>query len=209
MYRNIKIEILKNKPVAEQDVEIVERKGIGHPDSICDAVMDSISVALSQEYLKRFGDILHHNIDKGLLVAGQVEKRFGGGRVIKPMELIIGDRATFRAGGKEMDVEGIAVDTAKKWFEKNLRFVDAEKNVKYRVVLAPGSEELTDIFRRKGKLKGANDTSAAVGYAPFTPAENAVYEIERFLNSERIKTVLPETGEDVKVMGLRKGRVLD
>jgi len=209
MYRNIKIEILKNKPVAEQDVEIVERKGVGHPDSICDAVMDSISVALSQEYLKRFGDILHHNIDKGLLVAGQVEKRFGGGRVIKPMELIIGDRATFRAGRKEMDVEGIAVDTAKKWFEKNLRFVDAEKNVKYRVVLAPGSEELTDIFRRKGKLKGANDTSAAVGYAPFTSAENAVYEIERFLNSERIKTVLPETGEDVKVMGLRKGRVLD
>src|SRR3970282_3024397 len=104
-----------------------------------------------------------HNIAKGRLVARKVEKRFGGGRVIKPMELIIGDRATFRAGGKEMDVEGIAVDTAKKWFENNLRFVEAEKNVKYRVVLAPGSEELTDIFRRKGKLKGAKDTSAAVG----------------------------------------------
>ena len=81
--------------------------------------------------------------------------------------------------------------------------------MKYRVVLAQGSEELTDIFRRKGKLKGANDTSAAVGYAPFTPTENAVYEVERFLNSERIKEVLPETGEDVKVMGLRKGKKLD
>src|SRR3990172_3906634 len=200
--RNITIEILKNKSVSEQDVEIVERKGVGHPDYICDAIMESISVALSQEYLKRFGDILHHNIDKGLLVAGQVERRFGGGKIIKPMELIIGDRATFRVGNKDIDVEEIAIDTAKKWFEKNLRLVDAEKNVKYRVVLAPGSEELTDIFSRKGKLKGANDTSAAVGYAPFTPAENAVYEIERFLNSERVKKTFPETGEDVKVMGL-------
>src|SRR3989337_2649415 len=109
--RNIAVEILKNKPVAEQDVEIVERKGIGHPDYICDAIMENISVALSQEYLKKFGDILHHNIDKGLLVAGQVERKFGGGRIVKPMELIIGDRATFKAGGKEMDGAGQAVDT--------------------------------------------------------------------------------------------------
>lgn len=207
--RNISIEILKNKPVAEQDVEIVERKGVGHPDYICDAVMESISVALSQEYLKKFGDILHHNIDKGLLVAGQVERKFGGGRVVKPMEIIIGDRAAFKAGNKKIDVEGIAVNTAKKWFQNNLRFVDAEKHVRYRVVLAPGSEELTDIFKRKGKLKGANDTSAAVGYAPFTQTETAVYDVERFLNSKRIKEIHPETGEDIKVMGLRKGRTLD
>lgn len=207
--RNIAIEILKNKAVAEQDVEIVERKGAGHPDYICDAIMESISVALSQEYLKRFGDILHHNIDKGLLVAGQVQRKFGGGNVIKPMELIIGDRATFNVGAKKIDVEGIAVDAAKKWFRENLRFVDAEKDVKYRVVLAQGSEELTDIFRRKGKLKDANDTSAAVGYAPFTQTEKIVYEVERFLNSRQIKEDLPETGEDVKVMGLRNGKQLD
>ncbi|MBI5047343.1 MAG: methionine adenosyltransferase [Deltaproteobacteria bacterium] len=207
--RNIAIEILKNHIVADQQVEIVERKGVGHPDYICDSIMESISVALSQEYLKRFGDILHHNIDKGLLVAGQVERKFGGGRVIKPMELIIGDRATFKFGDKKIDVEGIAIETAKKWFQTNLRFVDAKRHVKYRVALAQGSAELTDIFRRKGKLKGANDTSAAVGYAPFTPTENVVYEAERFLNSERMKQVLPETGEDVKVMGLRRGRILD
>lgn len=207
--RNIAVEILKNKPVSEQDVEIVERKGVGHPDYICDAIMDNISVALSQEYLKRFGDILHHNIDKALLAAGQVERRFCGGRVLKPMELIIGDRATFKAGGKDIDVEGIAVKTAKRWFENNLRFVDSEKDVRYRSVLAPSSEELADIFKRKGKIRGANDTSAVVGYAPFTSTESSVYETERFLNSEEIKNINPETGEDVKVMGLRKGDILE
>ena len=50
-------------------IEIVERKGLGHPDTICDLVMERISVALSNAYLERFGRILHHNCDKGLLVA--------------------------------------------------------------------------------------------------------------------------------------------
>ena len=60
-------------------VEVVERKGLGHPDSICDAIMEEISLALSREYMEQFGVILHHNIDKGLLVAGEVERKFGGG----------------------------------------------------------------------------------------------------------------------------------
>ena len=89
------VEMYKGKSSTEHRVEIVERKGTGHPDQICDAVMDAVSVALCREYQRRFGTILHHNIDKGLLAAGEVEKSFGGGRVIRPMELIIGDRATF------------------------------------------------------------------------------------------------------------------
>ncbi|MBI5286423.1 MAG: S-adenosylmethionine synthetase, partial [Deltaproteobacteria bacterium] len=103
----------------------------------------------------------------------------------------------------------IAIETARGWFQKNLRFVDGERDVRYRVVLAPGSEELTDIFARKGKVRGANDTSAAVGYAPFTPTEEAVFGAERFLNSLDFKKRFPGTGEDVKVMGLRRGNLLE
>ncbi|NIM44454.1 MAG: S-adenosylmethionine synthetase, partial [Nitrososphaeria archaeon] len=76
-------------------IEICERKGIGHPDTICDALLNEVSNKLSREYLKRFGKIMHHNIDKGMLVAGEVERRFGGGTVTKPMLLVFGDRATF------------------------------------------------------------------------------------------------------------------
>ena len=65
--------------MAEQGVEIVERKGKGHPDYICDPIMDAISIALSREYMKEFGAILHHNIDKGLLAAGCTVKQFGDG----------------------------------------------------------------------------------------------------------------------------------
>ena len=203
------IETFKGKSITEHRVEIVERKGTGHPDYMCDSIMDAISVALSKEYLKEFGAILHHNIDKGLLAAGRVYKGFGGGRVVRPMELTIGDRATFAAGGKKIPVAEIAVDAAKKWIKENLRFVDPEKHLKCRVVLAPGSEELTDIFRRPGKVLSANDTSAAVGYYPLSPTENVVLDLEKYLNSKKIKDKYPETGEDIKVMGLRKGNALD
>jgi S-adenosylmethionine synthetase len=155
------------------------------------------------------GEILHHNIDKGLLAAGRTEKRFGGGRVMRPMELIIGDRATFRACNRKIPVAEIAVDAAKEWLKANMRFVDPEKHVRYRVVLAQGSEELTDIFSRKGAVKSANDTSAAVGYYPLSPTERVVLELERRLNSRAFKKKHPETGEDIKVMGLRTGKDLD
>jgi len=110
----ILVEPFKGKSTTEHMVEIVERKGKGHPDYMCDSIMESISVALSREYIKAFGTVLHHNIDKGLLSAGRVEKSFGGGRVIKPMELTIGDRATLSAGGREIPVFDIAIDSAKR-----------------------------------------------------------------------------------------------
>lgn len=205
----IVIEPYRGFPVTGQRVEIVERKGIGHPDYLCDAMMESISIALCREYMKNFGIILHHNIDKGLLAAGSVEKRFGGGRVKRRMELIIGDRAAFSLRGRRLDVKEIAIDAAKDWLKRHMRFVDPDAHLKYRVVLGPGSEELTDIFNRPGRLKGANDTSAAVGYYPLSPTEKAVLDLERYLNSSGFKKKYPETGEDVKVMGLRTGDGLD
>jgi len=207
--KNIVVEELKHIPVSEQKIEIVERKGLGHPDHICDAIMNEISVELSKEYLKKAGRILHHNIDKALLAAGEVESRFKGGLVKKPMLLVIGDRATFFVEGEEIPVEKIAISTSKNWFKENLRFVDPEKHVKYQIELKRGSEALRDIFSRGKNFLGANDTSAAVGYAPMTGTENIVLKTENFLNSKDFKKEFPETGEDVKVMGLRTNENLN
>jgi S-adenosylmethionine synthetase len=73
------------------------------------------------------------------------------------MQLIIGDRATFRFRGKEIPVDEIAVSTAKQWFKNNLRFVDPEEDIRYTMVLAEGSDELTDLFLRPGELRGGNE----------------------------------------------------
>ena len=207
--RSIAIIPLKHIPLEEQEIEIVERKGLGHPDTICDSIMNEVSVNLCKEYLNKIGTIMHHNIDKSLLVAGEVEVRFGGGIVKKPMKLIFGDRATFKVDNIEIPVAEIAIQTAKDWFKKNLRFVDPEEHVKYQVEIQPGSQALTDIFRRGGKILEANDTSAAVGWAPLTKTEKMVLSLEKYLNSKDFKRRFPETGEDIKVMGFRRHRDLN
>ena len=150
-------------PVARRRVEHVERKGLGHPDSICDAVMEAVSVDLSRAYIEGCGRVLHHNVDKGLLVAGQSSPRPGGGTVDVPMRLIFSDRATTHVNGREIPVGEIAVAAAKKWLRRNLRFVDPDRHVVYQNEIRPGSPELVDIFARAALT--ANDTSAAVGYA--------------------------------------------
>jgi S-adenosylmethionine synthetase len=203
MQRNIVIEELKQPPIDQRKVEVVERKGLGHPDYICDSISNAVSVALCKEYLRKFGAIAHHNIDKGLLVAGQAAQRFGGGRIVSPMLFVFGDRATFEIEGQAVPVSEIAISTAKSWFKENLRFVDPDRHVKYQIELKKGSAALRDIFARKGAILGANDTSAAVGYAPMTATEQIVLATERYLNSRPFKKRFPESGEDIKIMGLR------
>ena len=97
----------RDEPVSSQPVEYVERKGLGHPDAICDSVMQTAAEALRSEYSKRCGRVLHHNLDKALLVAGQSAPGLGGGRVLSPMKLFAGDRATNRFGDLSVPVDEI------------------------------------------------------------------------------------------------------
>jgi S-adenosylmethionine synthetase len=122
------IAYLPHIPVAQQQMELVERKGLGHPDSICDAIMEAISVALCQTYLDAIGHVLHHNLDKGLLVAGQTTPALGGGTVEAPMRLIVGDRATVEWQGQRFPVGAIAEATARQWLREHLRFVDPDRH---------------------------------------------------------------------------------
>ncbi len=207
--KNLTIESIQCPAVYERPLEIVERKGRGHPDYICDAVMESVSVGLSQEYIKTAGRVLHFNIDKALLVAGEVEKKFGGGKVISPMELIIGDRATFEYNGVKIPVAEVTRSAASSWLTKNLPAVNIETDIKLTIAMKPGSPELTGIFDEKaGTNPTANDTSCAVGLAPFTPTEKAVFDLEHYINSQEFKETFPEMGSDVKIMGLRRGSAL-
>ena len=207
MSAGIFLEPIRSMPTFKKRFEIVERKGIGHPDTICDLVMNQVSIELSKMYLKETGAIQHHNMDKSLLVAGQSENKFGGGKITKPMKLVIGDRATFEVKGQKLPVGDVTISTAKKWFDNNLRFVK-EEHVEYQLEVGTSSHELRSIFENP-KSFVANDTSALVGYAPFTKTESSVLETEEYINSQNFKKEFPESGEDVKVMGFRNYNTLD
>jgi S-adenosylmethionine synthetase len=204
--RNITIELSDAVPMDGQPFELVERKGIGHPDTICDSVMEAVCIDLCREYQSRFGHICHHNIDKGLLVAGRSLPKTGGGMMLEPMKLIFGDRATYSCNGQLVPVSEIAEAAAKRWIRENLRLVDPDAHLLFQNEIKPGSPELTDAFARK--VIGANDTSVGVGYAPLSETERSVLAVEQFLNSPDLKARFPEAGEDVKIMGCRNGRKL-
>lgn len=206
MTQRIFVESAKDVPTFKRQFEIVERKGLGHPDTICDLVMDKVSIELSKLYIKETGTIQHHNMDKTMLVAGQTENRFGGGKVIKPIKLIIGDRATFLSNDHRVPIGDFIITTAKAWFEKNLKRI--EKNIEFQLEIGAGSKELQSIFKNP-KSFASNDTSALVGYAPFTSTESIVFETEQYLNSTKFKEEFPASGEDVKIMGFRNGDWLD
>jgi len=192
--------------VSLQEAEIVERKGIGHPDTICDSLAEELSVELSKLYIKELGAIMHHNVDKALLVGGKAQSRFGGGEVISPIEIFLVGRALREIDGKEFPVDELAIDVAHNWLKKHIRNLDSSKHVILQTRIKPGSKDLVELFDRfqkKGEVPLSNDTSFGVGFAPFSELENIVFYTEKLLNSEEIKNKHPEVGEDIKVMGVR------
>ncbi len=206
--RNIVITPMTFEPVYEQDAEIVERKGIGHPDTICDNLAEELSVALSKLYIERFGAIMHHNVDKALLVGGEANPVFGGGEVISPIEIYLVGRALKEFEGNTLPVEELAVEVARNWIKENIRNLDPDKHVIIKPRIKPGSKDLVDLFLRfqqKGEVPLANDTSFGVGYAPLDDVERIVFETEQLLNAPSFKDENPYVGEDIKVMGVRIG----
>ncbi|HIC99370.1 MAG TPA: methionine adenosyltransferase [Pyrodictiaceae archaeon] len=214
MAKNIVVEKMPWRPVETFEVELVERKGLGHPDYIADAAAEEASRILSKYYLDHYGVVLHHNLDKVLVVGGQAAPRFGGGEVLQPIYIIVSGRATTEVKRANGSIEQIPVGTlilraVKEWIKRNFRFLDPEEHVIVDYKIGKGSADLVGIFELGKEVPLANDTSVGVGFAPFSTLEKLVYETERLLNSRDFKQRHPEVGEDIKVMGLRRGKEID
>ncbi len=205
MNRNIIVESGKYVPPKDREVELVERKGIGHPDSLIDGIMEEISRELSKEYINTFGKILHHNVDKGQICGGGTKVEFGGGLFTKPIYVLLSGRATEKAEGKVIPVHHIAQTTAHKYFERVLPDLSVCNDVEIESKIANGSSDLVDLFLRGPAVPYANDTSFGTGFAPLSTLETIVLKAENHLNSKEYKASHPEVGSDIKVMGLREG----
>lgn len=201
------LRILRGAGVPTLETEVVERKGLGHPDTLCDALAEHLSVQLSRYYLEHFGTVLHHNVDKALLSAGTSQPWFGGGEVSEPIDLYLGGRATLEVQGKPVPADEIAVEGTKQWLREHMPQLDLERHVRIHPKLRPGSSELTALFDAGASgPPRANDSSIGVGFAPLTGLERLVLDVEERLNSREFLAVHPEAGRDVKVMGYRYGR---
>ncbi|WP_227354255.1 methionine adenosyltransferase [Haladaptatus salinisoli] len=207
--RNIQVEPIDRRAVEDQDIEIVERKGIGHPDSICDGIAESVSSALSQAYLDRVGKVLHYNTDETQLVAGSANPRFGGGELVEPIYILLVGRATKSYEGTKIPTDTIALEAAREYLNEHIPELDVGTDVILDVKLGEGSGDLQGVFSEDGaRVPMANDTSFGVGHAPLSETERIVLNAERRLNGE-FAADHPALGPDVKIMGKRERDTID
>ncbi|KQC04302.1 MAG: S-adenosylmethionine synthetase [Methanoculleus sp. SDB] len=204
MTRNIKVEKLQQVPIEKQQIELVERKGIGHPDSLADGIAESISRALSSAYIEECGAVLHHNTDQGEIVAGESLPKFGGGRVTRPVYVLLTGRASKDVNGRIIPTDAIAVRAARNYLRSTLTYLDLEQDVIVDCRMGRGSSDLQGVFRAGGSnpIPHANDTSFGVGHAPFSELETITREVSDYIDTV-IRPRNPIIGTDIKIMGLR------
>lgn len=172
--------------------EVVERKGIGHPDTLADGISEEISRELCMRYREDFGEIMHHNVDKVLIIGGRSAPRFGGGEILAMPCVIVGGRATSLKGQGIEDVIRTGAAGYLSRTVKNLKEFSIEPRTR------EGAPELRSLIGH-----GANDTSIGVGYAPLSRTEALVLMLE-----EKVLAVRG-TGQDNKIMAVKNKDALE
>ena len=205
--KNIYVNGINQVPVPKRQIEIVERKGIGHPDSVADGVAETVSESLCAMYIKEVGHVLHHNTDQTEVVAGISAPKFGGGEIVKPVYILMDGRATtyIEKDGKEVSlpVESTALKGVRKYLKKTYPYLDIDSDVILDTKLGMGSDDLTGVYKASNYL--SNDTAFGVGFAPFSVTDELTFQTERYINGA-LKKKIPEAGQDVKVMCSRVGK---
>jgi len=206
MARNIIVETIDETPIEEQNVEIVERKGMGHPDSVADGLSESVSRALCKMYIDRYDRILHHNTDETQVVGGQSAPKFGGGSILEPIYILLVGRATTEVNGERLPYRTTALKAAYNYMKKNFQHLDPDWDLTLDCRIGQGSIDLRGVYETRKRL--SNDTSFGVSFAPLSETERLTLETERFINGV-LKKKLPEVGKDVKVMSCREGHQIN
>lgn len=194
--------IVTHRSPYDPPVEFVERKGAGHPDTICDHLAEELARDLARSSLEQTGRVQHFNVDKAIFAAGSVDIEFGGGEHTKRSKLVLVGKVNF-TGDWRPDVEALTSDTHRRLLAL---LPDATSEAfEVELWLNQASADLADVVNR-GHREAApmsNDTSFAAVSLPFSPLENVVYRLEHYLNSAAYRANVP-IGRDIKIMGARE-----
>lgn len=202
-------------PIEKLPFEFVERKGIGHPDTLADGVAETISIAYSQYCLDNFGVILHQMLDKIMFMGGLANIKFGMGEMIKPWRLIINGRLSKKFGKKIININDLTETAAKNYLRKVVPRFDVNKWLKFyhfttTYALAPhwfNPESIDDL--PDAKTSYANDTSIAFGYWPLSTTEKLALYMEKYFYDDLGKPRFAFIGQDIKVLCVRRINEVD
>lgn len=199
------------------DLSIVERKGLGHPDTMADHLAERLSRAYSRYTLSKFGAVLHHNFDKLALLGGSSVVRYGSGKMIDPVRVLVNGRATPACGDVDIPVEEIIRTEVRAFFRDRLPELHEHLSIEVNVTSnsSPGAiltdgvpndrerwfaPRSSEDLREQQQLV-ANDTSLGTGWAPESGTERFVRTLaDHFSHPEHFPSAHPWCGSDVKIM---------
>jgi S-adenosylmethionine synthetase len=212
--------VIYSTPKINLKYEIVERKGIGHPDTLADALAENLSVAYSNYTLQKFGLILHHNFDKIGILGGKTDVTYGYGRIVSPIRVLLNGRASTSFASVQVPVRKIIEEETKRFFKEIFDdLIDTSKDIEfhYNISTVSGPGKIRDSKGSRAHLfnpssinevRGydrlvSNDTSVGCAYAPLSNFEQTILQIEQDLNNPKLKENFPWIGTDIKIMGVR------
>lgn len=202
-----------------RNYEMIERKGVGHPDTMSDELAEELSTAYSNYTLKKFGYILHHNFDKVGLLGGSSSVKFGKGFLTSPIRVLINGRVSTKFAESEIPYMDLIENVIMKFFKSRFPTINPKKDLKIHNNIStkssPGKTHIENKkegtrkfwFEPRGKqdLKelsflGSNDTSMGVGFSPLTKFEKTILELEDSFGNKIFRKDKKWLGTDIKIM---------
>lgn len=212
----MEVSIQSNQPVNIEHApfEAVERKGVGHPDTLCDAIAELASSEYSAAVHEETGRLPHHYFDKVMLMGGAVRMGLGYGELVEPYRVQFAGKVTREVGSTKFPVTDIVTQAARTVLTETLHDFDPDKNLvvldELRDYQGPSKrrpryqpERIEDMPIMDQPNRVSNDVNICTGFAPLTRTEQAVLATEHHLNSKEYKAEHPYTGMDIKVAGVR------
>jgi S-adenosylmethionine synthetase len=207
-------------PPSKHSFETVERKGLGHPDTLADLIAELFVYRYARHCHEQFGFVPNHSADKVLLAGADSVVKLGGYEVVEPIGAYYFGKVTHTVGGTSVPVDDLfdsAVDdvlvAGTRYPEiightsRHVRAVVGSPIDHHPGYYSPDSLEQLQSMTRHERL--ANDTVACAASAGRTPVEDLVLGLERWLQGAEFGRRVSGTGSDIKVLAARQDRHLD
>lgn len=213
-----KIQVIRNyRDPSFEAFEVVERKGVGHPDSLADALANEVSIVYSRHCLEKIGIIPHHNVDKLYIGGGHYKNDYGVCERLSPIIIRVNGRMSSVFNDIDLHIEDIQISAVKNYMHKVMPSLtgddlvieaNATQNTKVPFWFKPRDfGDIPDATDPK-----ANDTSVCIGYWPPTYTESLAYYLESYFWKNVSGYPIPrfpEIGQDIKVMMVRSGKLVE
>ena len=201
---------------ANRHFEVVERKGLGHPDTMSDLIAEEFSFLYSRYCIEKFGQVLNHAVDKVTLIGASTKVWLGGFDVIEPASILLIGKITPGIISTRVPVHDIFREAVTRVIEYCLPDSSILKHTNLVIhntfssavdrsanfYLPNSIDQAQEIGRKE---LGANDTVFCTGSAERSPLEKLVLDLELAVTAPHKRVLWPTVGTDVKVMVVRQG----